>query len=78
MTERTLGAHRVGVAFNPTRSTAVAAIKRQAAALIDAIERIDARGSQEIVRLKALAMTDVESAAMWAVKAATHPHRAAP
>ena len=74
----TLGEYRVGLTFNPGGNATVAAIKRQAAALIDAIERIDARGSEEIARLKALAMTDVESAAMWAVKAATRPDRAAP
>jgi hypothetical protein len=55
----------------------VAKIKRQAADLIDLIELITASdgGDQynEVIRLKALAQTHVEDAAMWAVKAATKP-----
>ena len=51
-----------------------------AAALIDFIDGIPVLGAEteaqlvrsaEVARLKALAMTEIESAAMWAVKAAT-------
>jgi hypothetical protein len=53
-------------------------IKRRAAALIDAIEAVadgaDRAGATgEVRRLKALAMTAAEEAAMWGVKAATNP-----
>jgi hypothetical protein len=75
---QTKGEYRVGINFNPSNDDMVAKIKRQAADLIDLIETIpgaemrDLRGS-EVGRLKALAQTDIESAAMWAVKAATKP-----
>jgi hypothetical protein len=74
----TKGEYRVGINFNPSADEMVGKIKRQAADLIDLIETIpgaemrDLRGS-EVGRLKALAQTDIESAAMWAVKAATKP-----
>ena len=74
----TKGEYRVGINFNPSNDDMVGKIKRQAADLIDLIETIpgnemrDMRGS-EVGRLKALAQTEIESAAMWAVKAATKP-----
>jgi hypothetical protein len=71
----TKGEYRVGINFNPSADDMVGEIKRQAADLIDLIESITAvhGGDQynEVTRLKALAQTDIESAAMWAVKAAT-------
>ncbi len=79
----TKGEFRVGAAFNPSGDDIVAGIKGAAAALIDLIETIPTglNGSsvdgvstacgQERARLKALAQTAVEEAAMWAVKAAT-------
>ena len=71
----TKGEYRVGINFNPSADEMVGKIKRQAADLIDLIESITAShgGEQynEVTRLKALAQTDIESAAMWAVKAAT-------
>jgi hypothetical protein len=74
----TKGEYRVGINFNPSQDDAVGNIKRAAADLIDLIDSIsgdavrDLRGS-EIGRLKALAQTHIEDAAMWAVKAATKP-----
>lgn len=74
----TKGEYRVGINFNPSADEMVGKIKRQAADLIDLIETIpgaemrDLRGS-EVGRLKALAQTHIEDAAMWAVKAATKP-----
>jgi len=49
----------------------VGQIKRAAADLIDLVTIIDGTERAEVARLKALAQTDIESAAMWAVKAAT-------
>lgn len=66
----TKGEYRVGITFNPGNDYQVARVKRAAADLIDLIEDIDKRDG-EVARLVALAVTDVESAAMWAVKAAT-------
>jgi hypothetical protein len=78
----TKGEYRVGINFNPSGDDTVGQIKRAAADLIDLIETIplpeyagdeevDAHHCGEIGRLKALAQTDIETAAMHAVKAAT-------
>lgn len=78
----TKGEYRVGITFNPSGDDTVGKIKRAAADLIDLIESIpfpeyaadeEVNGTHinEIGRLKSLAQTEIESAAMWAVKAAT-------
>lgn len=76
---QTKGEYRVGITFNPSASGIVDEIKRKAADLIDLIEGIpsdrESERGNESGRLKALAQTEVESAAMWAVKAATKPER---
>lgn len=76
---QTKGEYRVGVRFSPSQIGLVDDIKSAAAALIDLIDRIlSDRGSErgnEAGRLKALAQTAAEDAAMWAVKAATKPER---
>lgn len=74
----TKGGYRVGIDFNPSASDMVGQIKRKAADLIDLIQDINESHdghsiNPEIGRLKALAQTEVEAAAMWAVKAATKP-----
>lgn len=81
----TKGEYRVGVSCNPSGSGQVDEIKATAARLIDLIEGIpthsssrvdiDDEASRERGRLKALAQTAAEDAAMWAVKAATKPNR---
>lgn len=83
----TRGEYRVGIGFNPSGDDMVGKIKRAAADLIDLIDSVEMYEPRlddadiawwrtgEIRRLKALAMTEVESAAMWAVKAATKPAR---
>lgn len=76
---QTKGEYRVGTTFNPSNSGLVDQIKQSAAALIDLIETIpsdrDTERGNEAGRLKALAQTETESAAMWAVKAATKPQK---
>lgn len=67
----TKGEYKVGISFNPSGDDMVGALKSVAAAFIDLVEQIDATQVPEVGRLKALAQTDIESAAMWAVKAAT-------
>lgn len=81
----TKGEYRVGVSFNPSQDEMVTAIKEVAASFIDLVARIPDRGAEgqpvdpenslERMRLKALAMTAIEEAAMWGVKAATKPNR---
>lgn len=69
------GEYRVGISFNPSGDDLVGQIKRQAADLIDLIDTVPlpyhADHRAEVARLRALAQTHVEDAAMWAVKAAT-------
>jgi len=79
----TKGEYRVGINFNPSAADSVGKIKRTAADLIDLIDTIpsnlgtetdaELERQDEVRRLKALAQTHVEDAAMWAVKAATKP-----
>lgn len=74
MPQTTIGQYRVGVTFNPSGSFDVDKVKQLAADLIDLIDGIQAKDS-EVIRLKALAMTHVEDATMWAVKAITKKPR---
>lgn len=69
----TLGQYRVGTSFNPSANPIVDDIKTKAAALIDAIDAIVVKTdpADAVIRLKHIAMTEVETAAMYAVKAAT-------
>lgn len=87
----TKGEYRVGITFNPQNLDTVWLIKRAAADLIDLIETIPVPDwpddldadedvlmdmwDNEVRRLKALAQTHAEDAAMWAVKAATKPKK---
>ena len=71
----TKGEYRVGKTFNPSNDDMVAAIKSVAGDFIDLVEKIESDfksgAGNERGRLKSLAQTEIESAAMWAVKAAT-------
>lgn len=76
----TLGEYRVGITFNPGGNEMVDKIKHAAADLIDLVATIkpltvNDANSGEVSRLVALAMTHIEDAAMWAVKAATKQAR---
>jgi hypothetical protein len=68
-----LGKDRVRIKFNPSTSSDVDKIKALTADIIDLCETARNKGSEdgEAQRLWALALTDYENAAMWAVKAAT-------
>lgn len=70
------GEYRVGVSFNPSNDEVVDKIKRMGADFIDLVDGIEDSSMNPVrdaerKRLKALAMTHIEDAAMWAVKAAT-------
>lgn len=73
----TVGEQRVRTSFNPGNNSVVDQIKQKTAELINLIDGLRAPDSiqkeefGEYVRLKSLAMTEYENAAMWAVKAAT-------
>lgn len=68
----TKGEYRVGINFNPSSDALVDKIKRASADLIDLVDTVPVPGDTlERGRLKALAQTAIEEAAMWAVKAAT-------
>lgn len=70
----TLGEYRVGITFNPGGHEMVDKIKRSGADFIDLCNSIKPTHA-EAIRLVALAMTHIEDASMWAVKAATKPER---
>lgn len=68
--QTTLGMDRVRIGFNPSGDSRVNALKQATADLIDECERMK-DGGGERARCAALAQTHYETAAMWAVKAAT-------
>lgn len=68
----TYGERAVGISFNPDGNTDVAIIKRRFAKAIDALAELrDATTEGEVKRMLSIAITDAQSAQMWAVKAAT-------
>ena len=71
----TEGQYRVGVNFNPNNNPLVDEIKVRAAELIDMLAPIAEARTHPGSRCAAIAMTEIESAAMWAVKAITKPER---
>jgi methyl coenzyme M reductase subunit C len=74
---KTLGEARVRTDFNVSNSDVVAEIKTKGAELINLIDGLIAPEDfpkdklGEYVRIKSLAMTEIESGTSWAVKAAT-------
>ena len=87
MSEQTFGQKAVGLSFNPSNDDKVGQIKLKFAELIDLLhnEREVARTAvlntlsngreatvnEEIKRMLSIAITDLQSAQMWAVKAVT-------
>ena len=67
MAEKTLGEARVRTDFNVGNDSAVDQIKQKSAELINICETLKSLDA----RLASIAQTEYESAAMWAVKAAT-------
>lgn len=69
----TFGEARVIVGFNPNADDVVASIKCKAAELIDMVERLPdgSNHSPQCRRWKSIAQTEIETGAMYAVKAAT-------
>jgi hypothetical protein len=67
MPELTIGEQRVRTKFNPSNDSIVDEIKQKTAELINLVNEIKDKDP----RLAALAMTEYEAAAIWAVKLAT-------
>lgn len=66
------GDRAVGLSFNPSQDPAVKACKTRYAALIDQLEaRRQSTTDGEVKRLCSIAITEAQTAQMWAVKALT-------
>jgi hypothetical protein len=66
------GERAVGLQFNPSNQTAVYQCKTRYAALIDQLEaRRQSTTDGEVKRLCSIAITEAQTAQMWAVKALT-------
>lgn len=72
---KTHGEYLVGTSFNPSKSGDVDEIKQAAAKLIDLIYEASVNPESEGARCRAIAITNIEQGAMWAVKAVTKPPR---
>lgn len=66
----TFGEKAVGLSFNPSGDDAVAKCKAQFAACIDTMNDLRERTTNpEIKRMASVAITEAQTAQMWAVKA---------
>lgn len=72
--ELTYGEKAVGISFNPSGDTAVNTVKRYYAQIIDDMNslRSNPEATQEAKRLFSIAITEAQTAQMWAVKAITY------
>lgn len=72
MQELTYGQKAVGLTFNPSGDDAVGQAKQTFANAIDQLNDIrNQTTSNEVKRMCSIAITDAQSAQMWAVKAIT-------
>jgi hypothetical protein len=71
--ELTFGERAVGLTFNPSGDPDVVALKGMIAVFIDRcnMHRDQATTDPEVKRMYSLAITEAQTAQMWAVKAAT-------
>lgn len=70
--ELTFGEKAVGITFNPGGDSMVHSIKLAYAGVIDTLHNIrTGTESQEVKRLCSVAITEAQTAQMWAVKAIT-------
>lgn len=68
----TYGEKAVGLTFNPSNDDAVANCKREFAAVIDRMNDLrNTTDNQEVKRMCGVAITEAQTAQMWAVKAIT-------
>jgi len=72
MSDQTFGQKAVGLSFNPSGDDAVTMVKTDAAKMIDDMNDLRVGSdSGEKKRMAALAITHLQEAQMWAVKALT-------
>lgn len=70
--ELSFGQKAVGLTFNPSNSVPVQQLKEQAAAFIDTCNDYrNATSDPEVKRMLSVAITEAQTAQMWAVKAVT-------
>lgn len=70
--EMTYGEKAVGLTFNPSNDDAVAQCKQEFAAVIDRMNDLrNSTDNAEIKRMASVAITEAQTAQMWAVKAIT-------
>lgn len=70
--ELTFGEKAVGLTFNPSNIEAVQQIKEKFAAVIDNLNDFrNATEDGEVKRMLSVAITEAQTAQMWAVKAVT-------
>jgi len=77
--ELTFGEKAVGLTFNPSSNPDVQKIKEQFATVIDTLSQLRGDGPDapsvdpgpEVTRMLSVAITEAQTAQMWAVKAAT-------
>lgn len=70
--ELSFGEKAVGLTFNPSGNKEVTTIKEQAASFINNCNRFrEASDNPEVKRMYSVAITEAQTAQMWAVKAAT-------
>jgi len=70
--EMTFGEKACGVSFNPGGLENVASIKADFAAIVDKLNNTrDASTNQEVKRMLSIAISEAQTAQMWAVKAVT-------
>lgn len=70
--ELSFGERAVGLTFNPSGDPLVQSFKEKAAAFIDEAHALRLRSADpEVKRMAAVAITEAQTAQMWAVKAAT-------
>lgn len=76
--ELTYGEKACGVNFNPGGDPDVAILKQKFAELVDIMHDFRTRASimehKETVRMMSIAITEAQTAQMWAVKAVTWSH----
>lgn len=68
----TFGEKAVGLTFNPSNNEVVETIKRSFAGIVDHLNSLRENTSDgEVRRMLSVAITEAQSAQMWAVKAVT-------
>ncbi|MCF0074004.1 hypothetical protein LZD49_26215 [Dyadobacter sp. CY261] len=71
MSQQSFGQKAVGLSFNPSGDDAVSKAKQIFADAIDQLNELRNTGTPEVKRLASIAITETQSAQMWAVKALT-------